>query len=275
VSSGNRNKPKPTPTPTPAVIDGETDWTGTTSNDFNTGSNWTAVSGLAPPGTSDVAWLKSTPTNKTINLSSNSGAAGSIVGFYFNGTTASGYDITSSSMSIKFTLTATGTSIGTELSNTTAVAIGAENTSGTNTIDAPIVLGAAASGTQTIIQASGGTLVINGVISQQNSNISLNLSGGTITLSGTNSYTGATTINSGTIIASNPSAFGTSSLTTVGAATLEINNVNLSTGNPINLNNTATLLGVGTAQFSGASVRAASALRQIRVPTHSRLAARF
>src|SRR5438105_4805455 len=67
---GKGGKPKPTPTPPGAVVDGESDWTGTTNSDFNTGSNWTGVSGgSAPPIAGDVAWLKSTPTNKTINLS--------------------------------------------------------------------------------------------------------------------------------------------------------------------------------------------------------------
>src|SRR5205809_405625 len=79
-----------------------------------------------------------------------------------------GYDITSSASSITLTLTGTDNSVGSpgsETSNASADAIRAENTSGTNTIDAPIVLGAGAGVTQYFYQARGGTLVINGVIS--------------------------------------------------------------------------------------------------------------
>lgn len=207
-------KPKPTPTPKP---DGESDWKNAGGTDWNTGANWTAVSGSAPPVAGDVAWFKTAFSSGQPNLS----ASTSIAGFYFNGTGSSGYDITSSSAAIKFTLTATGTTIGTELGNTTAVAIGAENTSGTNKIDAPIILGAAAAATQTIFQAGGGTLVINGPISEQNAGIKLSLTGaGTVTLAGANTYTGLTILSGGTLNINNAGAGGTSSA--IGLGTLQM-----------------------------------------------------
>src|SRR5207247_4523746 len=88
----------------------------------------------------------------------------SIAGLYFNGTGTNNYNTTASA-SQTLTLTACGTTIGTEVSDSTAVAIGAENTSGTNTIGAPIILAPASGSTSTIYQASGGTLNLSGAIS--------------------------------------------------------------------------------------------------------------
>src|SRR6266478_6818141 len=81
-------KPKPTPTPTPAPLaDGETDWKNTGGTDWNTGTNWTAVTGSAPPAAGDVAWFKTAFSSGQPNLS----ASTSIAGFYFTGTGTSGY----------------------------------------------------------------------------------------------------------------------------------------------------------------------------------------
>jgi fibronectin-binding autotransporter adhesin len=191
--------PKPTPIP-PQGNDGESLWINA-GNDFNTAANWTGIAGgHAPPQAGDVAWFQSAVSNKAPNLSSNASSIGTLSGLYFNGTAASGYSITSSTTSIKFTLTATGATIGSETSDSTAVAIGAENTSGTNTISAPIILGAAASSTQTIYQATGGTLAISGVISNTNSNVGLTeTGGGTLVFSGANTFTGQLTVQNGTL----------------------------------------------------------------------------
>jgi autotransporter-associated beta strand protein len=218
---GKGGKPKPTPSP-----DGESDWNGTVSSDFNTAGNWTAVSGSAPPTTGDVGWLKSTPANKSINLSSSV----SIAGLYFNGTGASGYSITSSNTSTAFTLTASGSTIGTETSDTTAVAIGAENTSGTNTISAPITLAPSTGSTSTISQATGGTLTISGVIS--GSGITLDkTSGGTLVLSGANTYSGGTTVDAGIVQMSGSGTLGsTSSTLTMSGGNLQLNGTNQTVG---------------------------------------------
>jgi fibronectin-binding autotransporter adhesin len=195
-------KPKPKPTPTPRP-DGETDWKNTGGTDWNTGTNWTAVSGSAPPAAGDVAWFKTAFSSGQPNLS----ASVSIAGLYFNGTGTSGYDITSSSTAVKLTLTGTASAIGIETGNTTAVAIGAENTGGTNTISAPIVLAPVSGSTSTIYQAIGGTLVINGAIS--GSGITLDKEGaGTLTLAGANTFTGGVTINAGTVRAGSTTALG-------------------------------------------------------------------
>src|SRR5690348_6634198 len=103
---------------------GNKTWSNT-GTDFNTGANWSG----GVPGTGDVA-LFNTAESKQPNLS----ASLTIQALNFSTTASSGYDLTSSSTSIKLTLTNTATG-----SNS---AINAANTSGTNTIDAPIVLGA-------------------------------------------------------------------------------------------------------------------------------------
>src|SRR5947207_13247438 len=150
---------------------------GNTGTDFNAGASW---SGGTAPGSSDVAVFNSAKITQP-NLS----ASLTIQELNFSTTSSSGYDLTSSSTSIKLTLTNTGTGA--------TSAINAANTSGTNTIDAPIVLGAAAASTQTFTQASGGTLRINGVISSTNT-LTLSLTGGIIQLTGANTYVGATSI---------------------------------------------------------------------------------
>ncbi|MDP3083205.1 MAG: autotransporter-associated beta strand repeat-containing protein, partial [Rubrivivax sp.] len=94
-----------------------------------------------------------------------------------------------------------------------------------------------------------GTLTSGSAYEMQAGTASANLAGAvglnkttgdTVTLSGNNSYTGATAVSAGTLVASHASALGTTAgVTTVSSgATLEINNVNIGT-------ETLTLAGVG------------------------------
>ncbi len=155
------------------------------------------------PGAGDVGWFKTaviTQPNLSVSLS--------IAGLYFNGTGSSGYDITSSSTAVKFTLTGTDSTGNGGTSNGTAAALRGENTSGTNTIDAPIILGAAAAATQVFYQAAGGTLIVNGVVSSTNA-VTLSLKGGgTIQLNGANTFTSGSNINDAgtTLVIGNDSA---------------------------------------------------------------------
>src|SRR5207237_7964876 len=126
-------------------------------------SNCARGRGGNAPGVSDVALFGSARVPQP-NLSSPL----TIHELTFPATTTSGYDRTSSNTGIKPTLTNTGTGA--------TSAINAANTSGTNTIDAPIILGAAAASTQTFTQAGGGTLVVNGIISSTNE-LTLSLAG--------------------------------------------------------------------------------------------------
>jgi autotransporter-associated beta strand protein len=190
--------PSPTPDPTlDPAYDAEEDWTNT-GTDFNTVANWSG-SPQRVPNSGDVAWFKvAKVTNPNLSASAN------IAGLYFQSTTSSGYDITrTSTQTLTLLATAATTTGGTGPLDSAAIA--ANNTSGTNTIDVPIILGAGGNPTQYFTQASGGTLVINGVISNMGSN-GLTLAGG-----GTFQFTGANTLNS---------------VLTVQAATLSIATIN-------------------------------------------------
>jgi len=210
------------PTPSPTPDDAQQQWKNTAGNtDFNAGTSW--VSGTAP-GNNDVGAFTSAPVAQP-NLS----ASVQIAGLYFKGTGTSGYDLTRSGITQTLTLTATATSIGNETNNGQAVAIGAENTSGTNTIDVPIILAPGTGTVSTIFQAAGGTLVINGVISGSTSTFGLSKTGGgTLVLSGTNTYTGATTVSAGTLFV----------------------NGSLASGSAVTVSNSGTVLG-GTGTING------------------------
>jgi autotransporter-associated beta strand protein len=189
--------------------------------DFNTAGNWSGGGGGVVPGPNDVARF-----NSAMGTQPNLSASLTIQELNFSTAAASGYDLTSSNTGIKLTLTNTGTA-GTS-------AINASNTSGTNIIDAPIVLGAGNGLTQTFTQLSGGTLIVNGAISSTN-NVTLSLDGGgVIQLSGANTYSGGTTLVNGTTVRiNNATALGTGTFTinsgtidntTAGAITLSNNN---------------------------------------------------
>ena len=208
------------PTPSPTPDDAQQVWKNTAGNtDFNNGNSW--VSGTAP-GNNDVGAFTSAAVAQP-NLS----ASVQIAGLYFKGTGTSGYDLTRLGITQTLTLTATATSIGNETNNGQAVAIGAENTSGTNTIDVPIILAPGTGTVSTIFQATGGTLVINGVISGTGISLS-KTGGGTLTLSGTNTYSGATTVSAGTLFV----------------------NGSLASGSAVTVSNSGTVLG-GTGTING------------------------
>ena len=153
-----------------------------TGTDFNTTGNWSG----GTPGVADVAVF-----DVAMVTNPNLSASLTIQQLSFSTIGASGYDLTSSSTSIKLTLTNTG--------NSTNSAIYSATTSGTNTIDAPIVLGAA-SGTQSFNQATGGTLIVNGVVSSTNT-VALSLRGsGTIQLNGADTFSGGASIDTANTI---------------------------------------------------------------------------
>ena len=190
---------------------------------FNTSSSWNNGS---DPGSNDVAVFDSAAiTQPRLALPT------TIQELNFSTTTSSGYDLTSPGPS--YTLTLLNTCTG------TTSAINAANTSGTNTIDAPLILGAASNSTQTFTQASGGTFIINGVISSTNT-VALSLTGGGIfQLSGANTYSGGTTLASGTTLdINNATALGTGTFTINGgtidntsAGSITLSNNNAETWN--------------------------------------------
>lgn len=149
-------------------------------SDFNTGANWL---GGSVPGTGDRAVYENTG-----NSASNLSTAATIQGVTFNGTTSSGYTISGNPI----TLTASGSGASS--------AISANNTTGTNTLSANVILGQAAGSTANFTQAAGGTLVISGNISSTNAIAGITLTGGTgriFTLSGNNTFSGNVSTGTG------------------------------------------------------------------------------
>ncbi len=99
-----------------------------------------------------------------------------------------------------------------------------------------IVLGA---GGGTVAAATGTTLTSTGVIS----GTSLALNGGELVLNGTNTYTGGTALNAGTITVGTNAALGTAALAMANGTTLNVAPV---TGTGVALANNVSLAGVGT-----------------------------
>lgn len=205
--------------------------------DFNNGANWT--NGL--PGSGDNAtFLGAASVQPELS------ADITIQGLTFSGAGATGYDFTQIAGSL--TLTNTGAGVSS--------AIYAQNTSGLNTIDAPIVLGGAAATTATFTQAgTGGSLHISGNISSTNAITGLKLLGegyaGPITLSGSNTYAGSTTLdgNAKTQLNINSArAISSGDLVAPSAATID----NTSGSSVTLVNNNDILLG-GTLLFAGSN----------------------
>ncbi len=85
--------------------------------------------------------------------------------------------------------------------------------SGSDAINAPIILGDSVN----VSVVDGTSLKVLGPISQSGGSDGLTLSGGgSLTLSGTNSYTGGTVVSSGTLVVTSPSALSSSGQLNVG-----------------------------------------------------------
>ncbi|HEU5280609.1 MAG TPA: autotransporter-associated beta strand repeat-containing protein, partial [Gammaproteobacteria bacterium] len=151
----------------------------------------------------------------------------------------------------------TNMNLGT-INNTLAFAGGTAAGSGAITLTSGTL--AATSGGVTIgnaITASGGSIggsndfTLSGVVSGSGT---LNKTGSnTITLSGnSNAYTGIIAINAGTISAAHANALGTSAGSTqiFSGATLDINNVSITTGEPLQFASNPIITGTGTASLS-------------------------
>lgn len=186
---------------TASIFAADSTWNDT-STDFNDAGSWTG--GL--PGTGDAAVF---PTDATISSQPNLTASITLQQVRFGAdlaNPASGYTL---SATAPFTLTLTSTGIGTAAG--TGAALVGYNTSGTNTVSAPIVL-STGNATQSFLQAAGGTLVVSGSISgggtSNNLELTSNGNGGIIRLDGDNTYTGNTQIGRGSNVVENAGALG-------------------------------------------------------------------
>ena len=214
------------------VYAGTYNWNNT-GTDWNNGSSWTG--GTAPTLTADVAnfaTAASTNPNLTSSLT--------ITRVTASTTTDSSYTLSSSGPGVALTLLGTGT--------TTSSALNYSPTSGTFTISAPLIFGAAAASTQTINQVNaGGTISISGPISSTNSITLAKTGPGTLELKGANTYTGTTTVSGGTLGIGNNAALGTSSLTVSTGTTIRSTGAAAFTlANNVNWSNTIVTFGTGS-----------------------------
>ncbi len=167
------------------------EWTGTSSTAWGTGGNW--MSGSTPGSTNDALFDQASYTNQpTIN------AANSVAGLIFgDGTTAAGAVTIGSGNSL--TIEADGILLN---ANTGAATINGALTLGfaqawtNNASNLLTVAGNISNSTNLLTIAGTGNTTISGVLG--NGSGGLSKSGtGTLILSGTNTYTGITTIDNG------------------------------------------------------------------------------
>jgi autotransporter-associated beta strand protein len=233
-------------------------WTNAGTTDFNLSSNWTpGLPGAADRGIFDGAAAIQPDLSASITLS----------GITFNTAATSGYTLSSTSGSLTLTSTAIGN---------TLAAIRANNTSGTNTISAPIILGQAAASGAGFYQATNGTLAITGNISSTNAISGLTLtgqaSGSKFTLSGNNTYSGNTTmigasnllnINSATAISSGTLITGTTSTQTAQIDNTSGVAVVLANNNNVNSSGNLIYAGTGDLSFGSGSFTSTGATRTV------------
>jgi autotransporter-associated beta strand protein len=217
---------------------------GNTGTDYNASASWNAGAGPAP-GTGDVGKFTAAEVTQP-NLS----ASLSNSGLYFNGTGVSGYDITGSA-SVSLTLTGNSTSGSSGTSDSSAAAIRSDATSGTNTIDVPLIL--APTSVSTFFNATGGTLVVNSTISESAAGKSLSLKNGTIQLNGNNSFSGGASIDaaSTTLIVGNDNALGSGTFTVNSTATVQAGGGARTLANNVVFGGTTTIGGSNAITFNG------------------------
>lgn len=163
---------------TPGALAANSTWQNT-DTDFNTPGNWS--DGL--PGSADQA-IFATVASKQPNL----GASYSVGQLNFSTVGSNGYAITASA--------------GQSLTLNSGTVIIAKNTSGTNTISAPIVLGGG--GTKLIQQSGTGTIAVSGALSEATAGTAVtyqraDAANPLYNITGANTYTGTTTLADGAL----------------------------------------------------------------------------
>jgi len=229
-----------------------------TGTDWNTATDWT---GGVPTGNNVAVFATSPGTQPNVSTSDTT------AGVYFLGAGTAGFNLTSSNSAVTLTLTGTGSTGNGGTSNSSAAAIRSEATSGTNTVSAPLILGAAAGATQVFYQETGGTLVVSGPVSSTNA-VTLSFKGsGTIELDGTNTFTNASRIADAgtTLLIGNNSALGTSTFTVAATSTIAAAGGARTIGNDVVLAGTATIGGSNALTINGSVTAAGAATRTLTV----------
>ncbi|MCX6719769.1 MAG: autotransporter-associated beta strand repeat-containing protein, partial [Candidatus Staskawiczbacteria bacterium] len=206
----------------------------TGTGNWNTAGTWTNCNSTTPQ-TGDTAEIMA---GHTVTLDT----APTVTGVTVD---ATGVLATSTNgITVTGDVTANGT-----ISGATAITVSGTSNAiyGSGTISAPVTLGA----TYTINVASG-NLAISGIISGGYG--LAKIGAGTLTLSGNNSYTDATTISAGTLAITVNNALGTNAAgtTIASGATLDVQNINYSTTEALTVNGGTIAVSTGTSTFAGA-----------------------
>ena len=183
------------------TVSGQAEWNSPSGGSWNGGGDWMdciTQNVIGAPGVRGIAGdtvLFSSAAVSTVTLN---GANPTLAGITFSSSGGDGYTIGQGTG---------GTLYLDNGGNDASLAVPA----GSQTIAAPLALDSSVS----IVAAAGSRLAISGPISGVGS--SLTLGGGTLVLSGANSYDGGTTVSAGTLILSNSSAIAANTSLTVGA----------------------------------------------------------
>ncbi|MEI6256948.1 MAG: hypothetical protein WCQ77_09930, partial [Planctomycetota bacterium] len=211
----------------PAVPAANVTWLNS-NTDMNATSAWSA----APTANSGIFYGASTGTNPVLS------ADLTMSSLKFNDTTSSGWTVSG-----PYTLALTSGSTG---SNTGAI-ISSNTTGGTNVISANIFLNSP-TGTTTYQVASGANLVLSGNISGGTlSHVGSNTYAGALTLSGSNSFSSFMHNNNGTLNLNSAYALGTGGLN-VGVGAFLLDNTS---GSAVTLQNNNVQAAVTTFTFVG------------------------
>jgi len=240
-------------------------WQGPTGSDWNSDSSWTPASGPAGyPGALDTAAFANLTGTQTVDLNGNESASEiTVAGSETGATTIVGDDIgellnlTGSGTTISISSGAGAVTIGStsdtyDQINLTDSQTWTNNSANTFTVyhgitnsgtGAPVVLTITGSGVTSIGGSSNTSL---GVISDGNygagpaTALVMSGTGGTLDLYGSNTYSGGTTLNSGTLSLNNAGVLGYGTLT-INGGTITSNNGSSgflnSNGNAIIINN--------------------------------------
>ena len=229
----------------PAVV-----WSSSGGSAWLTASNWT---GSTVPTATDIAQFGANPTSTTTGVginfgsSTNNGAGNQIVGAIELTSARSGnLTIGNSAASTAGTLTLNGVETAgvsnVVLKNSGAGNLTIQNTQGGGGSTLAVAL--ANTDNVVVINGSGG-ITINSTISGIGKNLTLQGTGtGSLTLAGSNTYTGTTTINSGTLRMGANDVFDGSSSILIAGGTLQTSTFN-DTVNAFTITS-GTLAGTGT-----------------------------
>jgi probable HAF family extracellular repeat protein/autotransporter-associated beta strand protein len=180
---------------TPVSQSGNSRWISTVNGNWGDMFKWSAGVPNAQGGIATFSAATTSPVTVTLDMRVALGALE-----LGNSASASvGYTLTGSSTN---TLT-----LDNSVSDATITVTG-----GAHAIDAPLVL----AGNLDISATAGAKLTLGGAISELGGSRALTLSGGTLVLAGSNSYSGGTDVADGTLIVANPSALAGETSLTVG-----------------------------------------------------------